>query len=277
MGQGIILSCPLYMTEKILVELQEFAPKLIGAVLVLVIGIVVTKIILKLLKKGFQKSKLDPLSHKFITSILRIVLYIVVLMTALSIIGVNLTSLIALFSIAGLAISLAIQDSLGNLAGGVVLLMSKPFQVGDYVELDQIGGTVHNINVLQTKLITFDNKTILIPNGQVTSAKIINFSAQENRRLDLTFSIDYNADFEQAKKIIADIVENNQLALTDPQPIIRVGDLGEHAVHIVCKVWAKNSDYWELNYDLLEQVKAALDQAKISIPYPQLDVHIQQQ
>lgn len=265
------------MTDKMINDLQAFAPKLLYAVLIMVIGIVFSKLLLKLLKKAFKKSKLDPLSHKFILSLTRIVLYVLTAIISLSMLGVDMTSIIAVLGVAGLAISLAIQDSLANVAGGIILLMSKPFHVGDYVELDTVSGTVRQINILQTKLITFDNKVIYIPNGQVTSAKIINYSAQDSRRLDLSFSISYSEDFEKVKAVIYDIVSKNTLSLLDPSPIIRVGELQSSTVQIFCRVWVLKDNYWDLNYDLIEQILTAFKKENISIPFNQLDVHIKNQ
>lgn len=262
------------MSDKFIAFIEELAPKLLSAVILLVVGIVVIKLLMKMLKKIFAKSKLDAISYKFILSLARIVLYIVLVIISITMIGVDPTSLIALLSVAGLAVSLAIQGSLANVAGGFILLFTKPFHVGDFVEVDSVSGTVRSINILQTKLLTFDNKAIFVPNGQISEAKIVNFSAQDTRRLDLTFAIGYSDNFEKAKAIIKGIIEKNPLALSDPAPIVRVCELAESSVHITVKVWVVTGSYWDLNFDLLESVKTAFDENNITIPFKQLDVTV---
>lgn len=263
------------MLDKIVKSAQELAPMVITAVIVLVIGIIVSKLLLRLFANIFARSKADPMAHKFLLSILRVVLYVVVIVITLSTLKVDMTSIIALLSVAGLAVSLAVQNSLTNLTGGIIILFSRPFKAGDFIEFDGISGTVESLTMLQTKLITPDNKAIHVPNGQVSSAKLINYSEQSRRRLDLSFSISYQDDFEKAKEIIRQVVDSKkEYTIPDQEPTIRVSALSAHSVDIVCRVWVVPAHYWDLNFDLIEEVKLAFDKAGITIPFEQLDVHI---
>lgn len=264
------------MGKKFLDHIETIAPKLLGAIIVLVVGIVIIKFLMNILKKAFAKSKLDPICHKFILSLLKITLYILLFIITLSMLDVPMTSLVALLSVAGLAVSLAVQGSLANLAGGFILLFTKPFKVGDFIELESVSGTVKHINILQTKLLTFDNKAIFIPNGQVSEAKIINFSSQDTRRLDLIFSISYQDDFKKAQALINKIIQNHELTLKNPTPIVRVCELSSSSVNIALKVWVQTEHYWDVNFDLLEMVKTAFDENNITIPFNQLDVNLNQ-
>lgn len=251
--------------------------KLLWSILVFGVGALAINLLIKFLKRILKRSKLNPLAHKFVCSLLSVLLYVLLSIIVISMLGVDMTSIVAMLSVVGIAVGLAVQDLLSNFAGGFILLVSKPFAVGDYVELDLVSGIVKSMTVLQTKLLTIDNKTILVPNGQVTSAKIINYSAQNTRRIDLTFSIAYNNDFHEAKKILGKIVDNHSLALKEPVPVVRVSELAQSSVNIICKIWVNTENYWDLYYDLVEQGKDGLDRAGFSIPFPQLDVHVKNQ
>ncbi|WMJ23601.1 mechanosensitive ion channel [Paludicola sp. MB14-C6] len=262
------------MKDNIINYFKLHTPNIIWSIVILVVGLILVKFFMSILKKIFKKSKLDPICHKFILSFIKVTLYIIVGISALTELGVPPTSLITVLGAAGLAIGLAVQDSLANLAGGFILLFTKPFKVGDYIQIADITGTVKHINVLQTKLDTIDNKAIFIPNGQVSTAKIINYSAEPTRRLDLVFSIGYQADFQFVKQLLTDIVEKNPLTLKDPPPIIRMTEHGASSIKIAVKVWVLTENYMDLNFDLLEEVKLAFDKNKITIPFTQMDVNI---
>lgn len=262
--------------KNILDFLKNQGGKIIISLFIFVIGILIIKLIIKALKKILKKSRLDPICHKFLLSMIKIGLYVVLVIIALSNLGIETTSMVAVLGAAGLAIGLALQDSLSNLAGGFILLFTKPFNVGDYIQIDTISGTVKHINILQTKLDTADNKAIYIPNGQVSSGKIINFSHETTRRLDLIFSIGYNDDFQKAKKIINNIINKHEFALKDPEPVVRVCEHADNSIKIAAKVWVLTESYWDLNYDLLESVKIAFDQNGIEIPYNQMDIYIKE-
>ncbi len=249
-------------------------PQLIIAVIVLVIGTIMARILSRIIGKGMKKSNMDNAAQSFLVSVIRIVLYTVVGIMVLSVLNVPMSSIITILGAAGLAASLALQNCLTNLCGGFILLFSKPFSAGDTVELDGTVGTVEAIGVLYTKISTFDGKTILIPNGNVTSARLINYTETPTRRVDLTFDISYNADYNLARSLILTAAMENPLILKNPEPAVRMAAHKESAIAIDVRVWVKNDDYSEVKYTLNEEVKRIFDRSGIEIPYNQLDVHI---
>ncbi len=249
-------------------------PQLIIAVIVLVIGTIMARILSRIIGKGMKKSNMDNAAQSFLVSVIRIVLYTVVGIMVLSVLNVPMSSIITILGAAGLAASLALQNCLTNLCGGFILLFSKPFSAGDTVELDGTVGTVEAIGVLYTKISTFDGKTILIPNGNVTSARLINYTETPTRRVDLTFDISYNADYNLARSLILTAAMENPLILKNPEPVVRMAAHKESAIAIDVRVWVKNDDYSEVKYTLNEDVKRIFDRSGIEIPYNQLDVHI---
>ena len=254
--------------------IQTYGPRLISCLLMLAVGGILIRIAITLFKKALKKSRINVTMHKFLTSTLSITLIILLAIMVLDNWGVPTTSLVAVLSVFSLAVSLAVKDSLADVASGAILLVSKPFDVGDYVEINGVEGTVNYINMLTTKLNTFDNKAIYIPNGQISSEKIINYTREENRRLDLVFSIGYQDDFQKAKKVITEIIHSNPLSILEPEPVVRMCEHNQSSIDICAKVWVKSENYWSLKYDLLEQVKLRFDEEKIGIPYPQMDVHL---
>lgn len=249
-------------------------PKVLDAILILVIGFLLVKLAEKLILKALQKSHIDETAHKMLIQIISILLKIVVLLTAAGTLGINTTSLITILGTAGVAVGLALKDSLGNLAGGFLVLFSKPFVKGDFIETNAVSGVVENITLFYTTLKTGDNKKIFVPNGEISTAKIINYSAEETRRLDLTYSIGYNDDILLAKKVLAEIVDGTDLALRDPEPAYLVAEHGDSAINLAVRIWVKSENYWDLNFYMNEQVKLAFDKAGISIPFNQLDVNL---
>lgn len=269
----------LYLTnfidfEKLLQAILNYLPTFFIAIFVFAIGIIVSRLIVKLLAKGLEKGKLDKTAHEFVKSLVRVSLYTLVSVIALSTLGVQMSSIIAVIAAAGLAVGLALQNSLSNLAGGFIILFTKPFKVGDYIESNGIGGSVQHISILNTKLLTPDNKSVYIPNGQVSGGKIINFTEESTRRLDMNFGISYEDDFEKAKKILLEIINNHPLTLSTPEPFVRMGEQATSCIIITVRIWVLTENYWTLNFDMLELVKTAFDREKISIPFEQLDVRI---
>ena len=250
------------------------SPKVIIPIITLVVGFVAIKIIMKLFSRALAKSKIEISLHTFLKSLLKISLYVILLMTAASMIGIPITSLVTVLGALGLAISLAIKDSLGNLAGGFLVLFAKPFSVGDFVETEGVSGTVKAINLFYTRLNTIDNKRIYIPNGQLSNAKIINYSAEPTRMLDRIFSIGYDDDMDAAKQTIMDIILRSEYALLDPEPLVRVKDHSESSIDILVRVWVQSEHYFDLDYYLHEEIKRAFDKQGIHIPYQQLDVYL---
>lgn len=257
--------------------LKEALPTLLFALIIFLLGIIISKIIIKIINKFMKRSTVDDAAVSFLVSFIRIILYTIVIVSALTFLGVPMSSIITLIGAAGLAISLALQNCLSNLAGGFIILFSKPFKSGDTIELDTSIGVVQSINILYTKIITFDNKTVMIPNGKITDAKIINYTELPTRRLDMTFDISYNNDFEKAKQIILDIAIENKLILNEPEPVVRLGSFKESSLEISAKFWVKNEDYLEASYDIAETVKVEFDKNNIEIPFNQLDVHMNKQ
>ncbi len=249
-------------------------PLIAIAVIVLIVGIILTKLITKLISAVMKRSAVDNAARKFIISVIRTILYLIVIIIALSIINVPMTSVITIIGAAGLAASLALQNCLTNLCGGFVILFSKPFAAGDTVELDGTVGIVREIGILNTKLYTFDGKTVLIPNGNVTAAKLINYTDTPTRRVDLNIDISYSADFMAARQLILSAVCENPMILQDPAPIVRMSSHKESSVGIDVLVWTENANYNEVAYTLNETIKQLFDKSGIQIPYKQLDVHV---
>lgn len=238
------------------------------------IGMVAIRIFVNLFKKALLKSKIDVTLHTFILSIAKIFLIVLLSISCLAFLNIPTTPLITALGSVGLALSLALKDSLSNLAGGVVVLFTKPFALGNYIEGNDFAGTVSEIGLAYTILNTVDNKRVYVPNGDMAKAKITNYSAEPKRRLDLKFSISYHDDFTVAKKLIAQVVERSGFALEEPAPVIRVCEHGNHAIVIICRVWVLTEHYFDLSFYLNEEVKLAFDQHGISIPFNQMDVRI---
>lgn len=249
-------------------------PSLITAVIVLVLGIVVARIIARLTSKAMKKSNINSAARNFLVSLVRILLYVVVIIMSLSLLNVPMSSIITIFGAAGLAVSLALQNCLSNLCGGFIILFSKPFTSGDTIELDGTVGKVETISVLYTKIKTFDGKTVFIPNGKISDAKIINYTESPERRIDLSFDISYSADYEKARLIILDILEKDPFVIDEPAPIVRMSMHKDSSVAVDTLVWVRNEDYNSVRYSIIENVKSAFDREGIEIPFSQLDVHI---
>lgn len=263
------------MLERILGWAEKLLPTLISAVIILIAGAIFTKIALRIMSKGLKNSKIEPTAHSFLLSLVKTILYLFVFIIFLSALNVPMTSIIAAVSAAGLAIGLALQNSLSNIAGGFIILFSKPFKKGDFVEIGSDIGTVDEISILYTRLLTTDNKAIHIPNGNITATSVTNYSEEELRRLDLNFSIDYNDDYKKAIELILDYVNNHPLVLNSPEkPLVRMFSHDASSVNIVSRVWVKNENYFALKFDMLEGIKDSFDKNNITIPYNQLDVRI---
>ncbi len=256
--------------------LDEKFPSILAAIIIFIVGWFLIKLLIKMLSKGLMRSKIDVTLHAFIKSLVKITLVVLLAVTIAPMLGIPSTSLVTALGAVGLALSLAVKDGLANLAGGLVLLATKPFVVGDYVEADGTGGTVARIDLVHTLLRTVDNKQIFIPNGQMSNAVIVNYSSAPLRRLDLEFSISYSNDFEKAKAVIVGIIERHPLAHNDPAPLVRLLKHTPGSLVIVSRVWVDSTKYWDLYFDMMEQVKQRFDEEGISIPFNQLDVHIKQ-
>lgn len=257
-------------------QIKSGLPSIIFAVIMLVVGIVISKIISHIISKAFKRSNMDNAARSFLISLIRIILYIVVIMMALTMINVPMSSIITIFGAAGLAISLALQNCLSNLCGGFIILFSKPFTAGDMIEIDGSVGIVRSISILYTKIVTSDSKTVLIPNGKVSDAKIINYTESPTRRVDLRYEISYEADFKKAQSIILQVIKDDKLILQDPEPIVRMSAHNDSSVSVDTLVWAENDNYLTVKYNMNEAVKAAFDENGIEIPYNKLDVNVKE-
>jgi small conductance mechanosensitive channel len=251
-----------------------FAPKLFSAILILILGFWIVSIIVKFSEKNMKKSKMDSSLRPFLLSFLRIILKVLVIITAISMLGIQMTSFIAVLGAAGLAVGLALQGSLANFAGGVLILLFKPFKVGDFIEAQGHSGTVKEIQVFNTIMKTPDNKTIIIPNGALSNNSVINYSTEPTRRVDLTFGIGYGDDISKSRKVIESLILKDKRVLKDPSYNIFVKELGSSSVDFTVRVWTKAEDYWGFYFDMQENVKLEFDKNNISIPFPQRDVHL---
>ena len=264
--------------EKFLNDVKVFFTdaglNIVFGIIILIVGLILCKIIKKIMKRAFVRSKRDEAMTHFIISLTDIILKIVVLVSALATMGINTASIIPVLGTCGVAIGLALKDSLGNLASGVLIIYNKPFKKGDYIETKDVAGKVSTINLFNTVLLTSDNKEIVIPNGTLASDHIVNYSAMPTRRVEIKFGISYDNDYKEAEKIILEICNEHKSVLKDPEPMCRLSEHGDNALILTTRVWTLNDDYWDVYFDITERVKDAFDKAGIGIPYPQLDVHI---
>jgi small conductance mechanosensitive channel len=239
-----------------------------------IIGRWVANILLKVVKKLLQKSKMDAILVNFIVSIAHAILLLFIVIASMDQLGVDTTSLIALMGAAGLAVGLALQNSLQNFAAGVMLIIFRPFKTGDFVEAGGTAGVVETISIFSTVMRTGDNREVIVPNGSIYNGTITNFSARDTRRIDMVFGIGYGDDIRKAKQILIDLLGADERVLKDPEPLVAVGELADSSVNFNVRPWVQSGDYWSVKFDLTEKIKLAFDDNGISIPYPQMDVHL---
>ena len=252
----------------------EYSLSIIMAILVFIIGKWIATKITALLVKVLKKVKgMDHTLIKFLENIVYYILMIIVTLTALSEFGIETTSFLAILGAAGLAIGLALKDSLGNFASGVMIILFKPFKVGDVVTAGGVTGCVNEVGIFNSIFISPDNQKIIIPNGVITSGSIININANETRRVDLLVGIGYEDDIKKAKEVLNDIVSSNEKVLKEEGITVAVSELADSSVNFVVRAWVKTPDYWDVKFTLTENVKLRFDEEGISIPYPQQDVH----
>lgn len=260
------------LMDQAIALVMTYAPKVVLAIITLIVGLwLIRKFVGLLDHKLGQK---DPTLNKFLCGLVSALLKVLLLISVASMIGIATTSFIAIVGAAGLAVGLALQGSLANFAGGVLILIFKPFKVGDVVEAQGYLGTVREISILYTIMDTFDNRRIVVPNGQLSNASLTNLSAYETRRCDMTFGIGYGDDIDKAKDICRRLIREDERALSDPEPLVVVGNLGDSSVDLTVRVWLKSGDLWPFYWDMQERVKKAFDAEGISIPFPQRDVHL---
>ena len=257
-----------------------FLQQLLEAGIVLAVGLIVIKVVLSIERKALEKSKLDDALYTFVQKATKILLLILLVIMTLQEVGVSTSSLIACLGAGGAAIALALKDSLGNVAGGIILLFTKPFKKGDSIEIASnagVVGIVDKIDLLTTTLHTVDNKIMTVPNGVITNTVVTNYTEADTRRLDLVFGISYNSDIDQAKSILLRIADKDERILKYPEPICGLNNQGDSSLDIVLKVWCKTDDYYDLLFYIQEESKKEFDKAGIEIPFPQMDVHLKKE
>lgn len=247
--------------------------KLLPVILILLVGILVVKLLLKLFDRALNRSKLDRTMFAFVKATMRVLLYAIVILIAAGSLGVDVTSLVALLSVVSLAISLAVQNALSNVVGSITLLATHPFRVGDFVQIGSDSGTVEQIGMSYTQILTADGKRIYIPNSDVAAARIYNYTVEGKRRVDLTFSASYNDDVDRVKAAILAAAQHPKLR-QDAPPEVHVSEYADSSVNYLLLLWVDPGDYFEVKFDVTEAVKRKFDEEGISIPYPQLDVHM---
>lgn len=257
--------------------LLEYGPKVIGAIIVLFIGLRIIKTVTKAFKTIMTKKEMDTSLVPFLSSMINIILKALLVISVMSMVGIEMTSFIAILGAAGLAIGMALSGTLQNFAGGVMILTFKPFKVGDFIQAQGYMGTVKEIQIFNTIMTTVDNKQIIIPNGGLSTSSMTNFSAEPTRRVDLTFGIGYGDSIDKAREVIFKEVSKLPQVLQEPAPFIAVNELGDSSVNFTTRLWVNAADYWTVFFAMNENVKKAFDANNISIPFPQTDVHIHQE
>lgn len=249
-------------------------PTIIMAIIVLIVGLILCKLALKLISKGLDRTKIDLTVNNFVKQCCKIILYVLLITVVLSMLGIPATSVVTVIGTAGVAVGLALQSSLSNVAGGIMLMINKPFKIGDYILVSGVEGTVKQITILYTRLDSATNQAIFIPNGQVSGATVINNSSNDCRRVDLTFSISYEDDFEKARAIVLAVLDKNDKILKTPAATVNMLEHGASAIVLAVRPWCRPADYWDVYFSVIEQVRAAFIAGGISIPFDQLDVHV---
>ncbi len=257
--------------------LVEYGPKVIGAIVVLIIGLYIIKSITKSTKKIMTKRNMDVSLIPFLTSLVSILLKLLLVISVMSMLGIAMTSFIAILGAAGLAIGMALSGTLQNFAGGVMILIFKPFKVGDFIDAQGYQGVVKEIQIFNTILTTVDNKQIIIPNGGLSTSSMTNYSAEATRRVDFTFGIGYSDDIDKARELILAEVAKLPEVLKDPAPFVAISELADSSVNFTTRLWVNAADYWTVFFAMNENVKKSFDANNISIPFPQTDVHLFQE
>lgn len=272
-GKGDVFM-PEYFRNLITAVLWPSISKILQAAVVLIVGIIAIKWGVKKLKLLFEKSKMDANLKPFLLSLIDALLKIILVVSVIGILGVATSSIITVLASAGLAVGLALQGSLSNIAGGVLILTTKPFTVGNYIEVNGYAGTVQAIKILHTEIVTSDNKVIFIPNGNLANSNIVNYSKKATRRVELKFGVSYESNHSEVVRVLKDVISKQRLVLKEPEPFVRMSEYGESAIIYTVRVWVNSQDYWEVYFNILEEAKKQFNENNISIPYPQVDVHM---
>lgn len=251
-----------------------FGIDLIAAIIILIVGRIAVGFVVRAIRLGMRKNGIDKTLETFICNLVKWALMIVVIIAAISQLGIQTTSFVAIFGAAGLAVGLALQGSLSNFAAGVLIVLFRPYKAGDWIEAAGIAGSVEQVQILTTVLRTGDNKRVIVPNSQIMNSVITNYSANDTRRIDLVIGVGYDDDLDKTRRVLEEIVAADERVLKEPAPQIAVSELGASSVDFVVRPWVSTPDYWGARFDLTETIKKRFDQEGISIPYPQQDVHL---
>jgi len=259
--------------QQFLDKFWEVLPNVIAAIIILIVGLWVSKFVNRIVRKFFDSKDYDPTLETFLQSFIKAALKVIVFVLVITQLGVQSSSLVAIIGAAGLAVGLALQGSLANFAGGVLILLFKPFKVGDFISAQGVDGTVKEISIFTTKLNTFGNQIAIVPNGQLSNNNIVNYNVESTRRDKITIGIGYSSNIKQAKDILLQICAERETILKDPMPEVYVGELGDSSVNLSLRFWAKNEDFWADHFYVMEELKLRFDDNNIEIPFPQRVIH----
>ncbi len=251
-----------------------YGVKIIAACVIFLIGKRLAKFFSEFTERLMERAKVEKTLSIFVRKLVYVSILVLIIIAALAQLGIQTASIIAVLGAASLAVGLALQNSLSNFAAGVLIVLFRPFKVGDLVEVGGVIGTVSDIHIFTTELYSLDNRKYIIPNSQITTGIITNFTAVDKRRVDLVFSISYNDDIKLAKDVLMDVLQTDERIMKDPAPVVAVGELADSSVNLICRPWVRPEHYWDVYFDLLEKGKLALEKSGITIPYPQTDVHL---
>jgi len=262
------------LQDTAIIYATEYGLKIVSAILIFLIGKWLVKKVTALAKKLMTHAQVDRTLVEFAESLIYFTLLMMVILATLNALGVNTTSFLAVFGAAGLAIGLALQGSLANVGAAVLIIVFRPFKVGDFITAAGATGTVEDVNLFSTIIAPLDNRTIIVPNSAIVAGNIVNYSKKSERRVDHTFGIGYGDDLKLAKETLLQIMIDDDRVLSEPAPFVAVGELGDSSVNFTFRAWVKNEDFWDVHFEMLEKVKLAFDEKGISIPFPQMDVHM---
>lgn len=263
-----------HYTDIALAYATEYGLKILGALLIFFIGKWVARKIITLMRRGMERAGVDQTLISFASNALYVVLIIMIIVAAISNVGVETTSFMAIFGAAGLAIGLALKDTLANVGAAVLIIFFRPFKVGDFIEASGVMGNVKSINLFSTTLTTTDNRSIIIPNGALIAGNIINYTGNQTRRIDMTFQIDYKDDLKVAKEVVMNVLQLHEKVLKEPEPIVAVGALERDGVQLIVRPWVAVEDYWNVSFEVTESIKLEFDKHNITVPFPQMDLHV---
>lgn len=260
--------------DKIIGKIIEKIPMFITALIILVIGFIISKIIGKLLVKAMEAKGVDASVHSFIKTMVVFFVNFIFVLSAMAALKIDISSFITAIGAAGITAGLGLQSSISQFASGIQIIVNKPFKNGDYIDIGEVGGSVQEIKMMYTTLLTADNKRVIVPNSTITNSNIINYNAEKKRRIDFVFPLSYDADFSKAKEALIDVISKNDLILKTPEPLIAVKEHTLSNINITCLIWCDSNDYWNVYYYMQENVKKSFDENGIPVPFDQLDVHI---